>query len=50
MLILPCAAIALLIYHTITAIKLAARRQDQTAMRISSARATDLEQWRSIDC
>lgn len=50
MLILPCTAITLLIYHTVTATISASRRQDQAAMRVSSARASDLEQWRSLDC
>jgi len=49
MLLLPSAAIAALIYHTVTATISASRRQERTALHASALRATDLEQWRSLD-
>lgn len=49
MLILPALAIALLIYQTIASLKNAQHRNDERALRHSAARASDLEQWASID-
>lgn len=50
MLILPTAAIVALIYHSYHAYHAARARRDQAAMRVSCVRASDLEQWRSLDC
>ena len=49
MLILPITAIAALIYHSYHAYHAARARSDQYQMRVSAARANDLEQWRCID-
>jgi hypothetical protein len=50
MITLPILAIALLVYHSVRAFNSARARREESALRISAARASDLEQWRSIDC
>lgn len=49
MIILPILAIIALIYHSCAAIKLASERAETTAFITSARRASDLEQWASID-
>jgi hypothetical protein len=49
MIALPILCIALLIYQTVRTYKAARARSERHALVISGRRATDLEQWRSID-
>jgi hypothetical protein len=49
MIALPISCIALLIYQTIKSYKAARARSERHALHASAARATDLEQWRSLD-
>jgi hypothetical protein len=50
LLILPCSAVALLIYHAGQAIKARKLEREILALINSGIRASDLEQWRSLDC
>jgi hypothetical protein len=49
MIALPISCIALLIYQIIKSYKAARARIERDALVISGRRATDLEQWRSLD-
>lgn len=49
-LILPIAAIAGLIYHLYHSIQESAARRERLELTVSAARASDLEQWASLDC
>jgi hypothetical protein len=49
MIALPILCIALLIYQTIRSYKASQVRRERHALVISGRRATDLEQWASID-
>jgi predicted nucleic acid-binding protein len=49
MIALPIFCVALLIYQTVRTYKAARARSERDALHASAARATDLEQWRSLD-
>jgi len=49
MIILPILAIALLIYHSYAAIKRTSEWAETNSLLNSARRASDLEQWASID-
>lgn len=49
MIALPILCVALLIYQAIQSFKSAQYRIERRALHASAVRATDLEQWRSLD-
>lgn len=49
MIALPIFCVALLIYQTVRTYQSSLDRRERRALHASAVRATDLEQWRSLD-